>query len=95
MRTSRADRTDKLEGYRRLTSLQTYLIVDQRRRRVDRHWRDADGSWQWEQYVVDGSVPIPRLDTPLTLDEIYDGVDLARVSEPDMPEYDAEMEREE
>jgi Uma2 family endonuclease len=88
--TSRADRTDKLDGYRRLTSLETYLIVDQHRRRVDRHWRDADRSWQWEQYLVDGSVPIPRLDTPLTLDEIYEGIDLPRVAEPDMPEYDVE-----
>ena len=89
--TSRADRGDKLDGYRRLTSLETYLIVDQGRRRVDRHWRDRDRSWQWEQYLMDGSVPIPRLDTPLTLDEIYEGVDLPRVSEPDVPEYEVEM----
>ena len=40
---------------------------------------------------MDGSVPIPRLDTPLTLDEIYEGVDLPRVSEPDVPEYEVEM----
>ena len=89
--TFRADRGDKLDGYRRLTSLETYLIVDQGRRRVDRHWRDRDRSWQWEQYLMDGSVPIPRLDTPLTLDEIYEGVDLPRVSEPDVPEYGVEM----
>ena len=31
--TFRADRGDKLDEYRRLTSLKTYLIVDQRRRR--------------------------------------------------------------
>ena len=84
--TARADRTDKLDGYRRLTSLETYLIVDQHRRRVDRHWRDRDGSWQWEQYLVDGSVPIPRIDVPLTLDEIYEGIELPRVFEPDMPD---------
>lgn len=89
--TSRADRTDKLDGYRCLTSLDTYLIVDQHRRRVDRHWRGHDRSWQWEQYLVDGSVPVPRLETSLTLDEIYEGVDLPRVSEPEIPEYDAEM----
>jgi Uma2 family endonuclease len=89
--TFRADRGDKLDGYRRLTSLETYLIVDSRRRRVDRHWRDRNGSWQWEQYLVEGSVPIPRPDLPLALDEIYEGVDLPRVSEPDMPEYDVEM----
>lgn len=89
--TVRTDRTDKLDAYRRLTSLETYLIVDSRRRRVDRHWRDRDGLWQWEQYLVDGGVPIPRLPTPLALDEIYEDVDLPRVSEPDVPEYDAEV----
>ena len=36
-------------------------------------------------------MPIPRLDAPLTLDEIYEGVELPRVSEPDMPEYDVEL----
>jgi Uma2 family endonuclease len=88
--TVRTDRTDKLDGYRRLTSLETYLIVDQHRRRVDRHWRDRDASWQWEQYLVDGSVPVPRVDA-LTLDEIYEGVDLPRVSEPEVPDYDVEI----
>jgi Uma2 family endonuclease len=88
--TVRADRGDKLDGYRRLTSLETYLIVDQHRRRVDRHWRDGDGSWQWEQYLVEGSLPVPRLEVPLTLDEIYEGIELPRVSEPDM-EYAVEV----
>ena len=89
--TSRADRGDKLDGYRRLTSLETYLIVDQGRRRVDRHWRDRDGSWQWGKYLLEGGVPIPHLGAPLTLDEIYEAVDLPRVSEPDVPEYDVEV----
>ena len=85
----RTDRGEKLAAYRRLTSLRAYLIVDQRRRRVDRHWRDVGDVWQHEEFLVEGSVPVPCIDTPLTLDEIYEGVDLPRVSEPEFVEYEA------
>lgn len=85
--TVRIDRGEKLDSYRRLRSLLAYLVVDQRRRRVDRHWRDRGGMWQREEYLVEGTVSVPCLDTSLTLDEIYEGVDLPRVSEPDLVEY--------
>ena len=85
--TVRVDRGEKLDAYRRLTSLRTYLVVDQRRRRVDRHWREAGEVWQREEYVVDGSVPVACLGASLTLDEIYEGVDLPRVFEPEVAEY--------
>lgn len=86
--TVRTDHGEKLEAYRRLASLREYLIVDQRRRRVDRHWRDDVGAWQFEQYLVDGTVPVACLETSLTLDEIYEGVDVPRVAEPEAAEYE-------
>jgi Uma2 family endonuclease len=85
--TVRVDRGEKLDAYRRLTSLRTYLVVDRRRRRVDRHWRDGGGVWQREEFVVEGSVPVACLEASLTLDEIYEGVDLPRVFEPEVAEY--------
>ena len=45
-RSVRTDQTEKLEIYQRLPSVQAYLIVHQRQRRVERHWRDAEGTWQ-------------------------------------------------
>ena len=51
-----------------------YLIVDHRRRRVDRYWREVAGEWQREDLVTEGRVPIPCLDVELTLDEIYERV---------------------
>ena len=44
--------------------------------------------WQREEYLTEGNVPVACLDTSLTLDEIYEGVDLPSVSEPEPPEYD-------
>ena len=69
---------------RRVPGLRAYLIVDHRRRRVERHWRASEvGPWQREETVGEGRVTIPCLDVDLTLDEIYRRVDLAAVGEPE------------
>jgi len=41
-----------------------------------------------EEIVLDGRVPVPCVDTDLTLDEIYRRVDLPAVGEPDEVEYE-------
>ena len=43
--TARIDRGEKLDTYRAIPSLHAYLIIDHRRRRVGRHWRDTSGEW--------------------------------------------------
>ena len=87
--TARTDRGEKLTAYKQLATLRAYLIVDHRRRRVERHWRGGpDDGWQREEIVQEGSVPVPCVDTELTLDEIYRRVDLPAVGEPDELEYE-------
>ena len=81
---ARIDRGEKLDAYRRVPGLRAYLIVDHRRRRVERHWRASeDGAWRREETVGEGRVTIPYLDVDLTLDEVYRRVDLAAVGEPE------------
>ena len=70
------DRGHKLELYRALSSVQAYLIVEQERRAVTRHWRDADGRWQTATLAETGAVPLP-CPAPggvLTLDDVYRGL---------------------
>lgn len=87
--TARIDRGEKLAAYRRLSSLRAYVIVDHRRRRVERHWRDGEqDEWRRDEIVTEGTVIIPGLDVELTLDEIYRRVELPAVSEPDA-EYES------
>ena len=87
--TARIDRGEKLAAYRDVPSLLAYLIVDHRRRRVERHWRDDLASpWKREDIMGDGTVAVPCLEVELTLDEIYRGVDLATIAEPDAEEYE-------
>jgi Uma2 family endonuclease len=90
--TARTDRGEKLAAYQGVPSLRAYLIVDHRRRRVERHWRDAAGAWQRDEVVAEGSVPVPCPTIDLALDEIYEGVQLPPVSEPEPPEYAPEDE---
>jgi Uma2 family endonuclease len=77
--TRRTDRVEKLENYRRIESLELYLIIDQMRRRVTRHLRDS-GEWRSEEIEGDGAVAIPGVGTSLTLDVIYEGVEFPPLS---------------
>ena len=87
--TARIDRGEKLDAYRSISSLQAYLILDHRRRRVERHWRGALGSeWRREETVGEGRVRVPCLDVELTLDEIYERVELPAVGEPEPVGYE-------
>jgi Uma2 family endonuclease len=89
--TARIDRGEKLDAYRRIPELKAYVVVDHRRRRVERHWRNAEGEeWYREEIVTEGRVMLPCLDVELTLDEIYWRVELPAVGEPDEIQYDVE-----
>ena len=92
--TARIDRGEKLDAYRRIATLRAYLIVDHRRRRVERHWRETtSGGWQREEIAGEARmpIPVPCLDVALTLDDIYRRVELPTVSEPESEEYDADV----
>jgi Uma2 family endonuclease len=89
--TARIDRGEKLDAYRKIPALRAYLIVDHRRRRVERHWRESSsGEWMREEIVGEAEtpIPVPCLDVSLTLDAIYRRVELPAVHEPETPEYD-------
>ena len=96
--TARIDRGEKLDAYRSISSLQAYLIIDHRRRRVERHARDANsGEWRREEIVGEGRVGVPCLDVELTLEEIYERVELPSVGEPEpigyeVHEYDVDAD---
>jgi len=89
--TARIDRGEKLDAYRSIATLQAYLIIDHRRRRVERHWRDALGSeWRREEILGEGRARVPCLDVDLTLDEIYERVELPSVGEPEPVDYEVD-----
>lgn len=69
------DRREKLLVYKRIPGLRAYIIVDQERRHVERHWRDDDGVWWDARLGGQGRVPFPCPETELSLDGIYEGAE--------------------
>ena len=77
--TRRTDLGEKPLAYARVPSLGLYLAVDQRRRLVDVHRRDGAGGWRVETLAGQGEVALPCPELTLTLDDIYEGLDLPAV----------------
>lgn len=73
--TREIDRREKAFVYKGLPGLRAYLIVHQDVRRVERHWRDEEGSWWYADTALQGRVPIPCPELVMELDEFYEGVD--------------------
>jgi Uma2 family endonuclease len=92
--TRRIDLGEKAMAYREILTLRLYLVVEQARRRVLRHWRDAAGAWQREELIGEGTIAVPGPETTLTLDEIYEGVQTTSIAEPEIPAWPAIEEEE-
>ncbi|CAM3512283.1 Uma2 family endonuclease [Deinococcus frigens] len=72
-RSREMDHFIKYPAYTSILSLQIYLIAEQTERRVYVYSRE-DGEWVLAEYVGHGEIPLPCLNTAITLAEIYDGV---------------------
>jgi hypothetical protein len=48
------------------------MIVSHRERRIERHWRDADGTWRIESAGRGQVVPLASIGATLAVDAIYD-----------------------
>ena len=68
--TARTDRLAKQVAYTALPSLQTYLIVEQTKRKVYVYQR-TDNVWRSSELAGQGNIDLPCLGTTLTLDQIY------------------------
>ncbi len=72
--TTNNDQRQKLTDYQAISSLQAYLLVDQDRRHVERHYRDEHGNWMYATVIGDSAIPVPCPETSLSLANIYEGV---------------------
>jgi Uma2 family endonuclease len=69
------DRREKLWRYRELPSLQGYLLVDSRERRVEGYFRQGE-VWLYRLWEGEGMVEVPCLGVGLNLEAIYEGVEV-------------------
>lgn len=69
------DHTTKGDSYRRISSLQDYLLVSQDQPRIQQFTRHGEGFWLFKETMgLDAVVRIESLDVSLALAEIYEGV---------------------
>lgn len=73
--TSHDDRTWKWEHYRRIPSLQAYILLDPRHRRATIYERRSEDTWQIRDAEGDATALIGNLDLALPLSELFAGLD--------------------
>ena len=67
------DRGEKFLRYRRLESLQEYLLVTQNERRVEQFTKQSDGSWRMTE-MTEGSLTLESVGCTLSFDDIYNKI---------------------
>jgi Uma2 family endonuclease len=70
------DRGDKFSYYRLLPSLKTYVLVSQRKIAIERHIRNADGSWTMTSFGPGERIALDSIDCDLSVDDVYEGITL-------------------
>jgi Uma2 family endonuclease len=65
------DNTVKLEYYRAIPTLQDYIIVSHRERRITVHSRHGDDEWTTRVAITAGHVVVESVGAELAVDEIY------------------------
>ncbi len=82
--TATIDRREKVLAYRQIESLREYLIVHQRKKRVELHCKNDQGGWDVVEYGPGTELVLQSIPTgPLTLsmEAIYEDVTWPRESE--------------
>ncbi len=70
--TSAYDRGEKFEHYRKIPTLQHYVLVSHGERRIEIRQRDAAGNWSERQAGRGETFPLQSIGVELSVDEIYD-----------------------
>jgi Uma2 family endonuclease len=78
--TANTDTSEKLDEYLKLESLQRYVLVDQTTKRVIVYARAVQG-WMVEVLDTEGQFDVPCLETSITLEQIYAGVNFVPTTE--------------
>jgi Uma2 family endonuclease len=70
------DAGDKRDNFQTLPALQAYVVVSQDRRLTRIHRRLAHGGWSPEAELYSGgeTFPLPALEAPIAVDEVYENI---------------------
>ncbi len=69
------DRSQKFALYRRLGSLQEYVLVDPETRRVEAFRRTPDNQWLFDDMSAEPTIRLASIDQAIPLADVFDGID--------------------
>jgi Uma2 family endonuclease len=69
------DRSQKFAIYRRLVSLQEYVLVDPETRRVEAFRRTPDNQWLFDDMSAEPAVRLASIAQAIPLADVFDGID--------------------
>jgi Uma2 family endonuclease len=69
------DRSKKFALYRRLPSLQEYVLVDPETRRIEAFRRTSDNQWLFVDMSTEPAVRLASIDQSIPLADVFDGID--------------------
>ena len=72
--TAAFDRSDKFSHYRRLSTLQEYVLIDAEQMSVDRYRRLANRHWDLQTYIAGESLDLASVSWQESLDLLYEDV---------------------
>ncbi len=68
------DRGDKFANYQQLPTLQEYVVISQKRQRVECFRRNADGLWILQSYNSGSEVYLESIDFRTRIEDLYEDV---------------------
>ncbi|MEZ2319479.1 MAG: Uma2 family endonuclease [Microcoleus sp.] len=68
------DRGDKFADYQELETLQEYVLINQKRQRVECFRRNAEGLWVLHSYTQGSEIHLASVDFRASMDAIYEDV---------------------
>jgi Uma2 family endonuclease len=80
--TENVDRGEKFEAYINIPSLERYVLIDQKRRKVEVFSRSGE-DWLYRKLEGTGAFDVPCLNATVTLEDVYAGLvlpELKRIS---------------
>ncbi|MCA9889723.1 MAG: Uma2 family endonuclease [Anaerolineae bacterium] len=81
--TTNVDRVDKLAEYRRIPSLQEYLLISQDAPRIERYLKQDEHNWLYTELTgLDQQLALPSIDCVLQFSDVFHRIDFDTPSDP-------------
>ncbi len=76
--TQDVDRDEKWHNYRAMSSLKSYVLISQKKKRVEIYQKQNDDTWLYEVLEDTGTVTLPCINLELALGDIYENIDFSK-----------------